>query len=153
MVDSTEPIFSTAEACRIIGIEPPRILEVVVREFLPCIPTGRSGVARRLGRHDLLTLMIYRREFFEDGSTRQRAGELACAVSTAAREHPGAQEIAFLDFEAGSGIAVPADDVPDRSQWDKPFPNADIRKVTTFRVGKMRCLIDQYLAVDGYTPS
>ena len=73
------------------------------------------------------------------------AGALACEVARCAREHPQARAISVVWSYFGSFTAHPAETVPVASDWDRVvFSGTDIRKVTTFRIGKLRELNAHY---------
>lgn len=151
------PEVTTALACQIVRLDRARFSEAVAGGYLPCVPETIAGRARRFKPDDLLSLWYFR-ELVEDGYTRERAGKIACAVAEAARQNPEAPAISYVEDYFNEANAVPADQVPDHSEWDTTFfLLTDIRKVTTFRVSKARKLIAHYtakeIAVSGHERS
>jgi hypothetical protein len=143
-------ILTTAAACRVARIDKQRFNEHVAAGRFPCAPQTVPGRARLFDPDDMLALWLFR-DLMDDGTDAAHAGRIACAVSAAARLYPEAPAISYVqDFFAGiagntDGIAVPADQVPDPADWDAVlFNSTDIRKVTTFRIGKLRKIIAHY---------
>jgi hypothetical protein len=107
---------------------------------------NRCGPRPPVDPDDKIALWLFR-ELMDDGFNAQRAGAIACAVGQAARENPDARAISYVqDYFPGRGYAYPADRVPEVAKWDEVvFPaGSDIRKVTTFRIGKLREMIAHY---------
>jgi hypothetical protein len=74
---------------------------------------------------------------------------MACDVAEAARRHPDATAITFVEdyFYPRGGTAYPADVVPSPSEWDKKLlDGTNIRKATIFNVGYTRLLIAERTA-------
>jgi hypothetical protein len=154
---SDAPIkLATARACRVARIKPEHLNEAISEGVFTCAPATVPGRQRYFDPHDMLSLWLYR-ELLEDGMRKAAAGRIACAVAQAARENPEARAIAYAqdyfgregasegDGPFNGGRAFPADDVPAHGEWDTTrFSGTDIRKVTTFRIGKMRELIAHY---------
>lgn len=139
------PKVTTALACRIVRLDRARFNEAVSGGFLRCVPETIRGRSRYFLPDDLLALWYFR-ELVEDGYTREKAGQIACAVADAARRNPNEPAISYVEsYFLGDGDAFPAGNVPDHSKWDThSFGGTDIRKVTTFRVSKARELIEHY---------
>lgn len=140
--------LTTALACRVTRLDRDRFTEAVAGGYLTCVPDTIPGRARLFFPDDLLALWYFR-ELVEDGYTRESAGRISCAIADAARLHPEASAISYVEdyFGPRSGKAFPSDQVPDHSQWDHVlFSGTDIRKTTTFRVSKARALIAHYTA-------
>jgi hypothetical protein len=93
----------------------------------------------------MIALWLFR-ELIDDGFEARRAGVVACEVAQAARLNPDARAISYVqDYFGARGHAFPAEQVPEQSKWDEVFfSGTDIRKVTTFRIGKMREMIAHY---------
>lgn len=140
--------LTTALACRVARLDRDRFNEAVAAGYFNCAPATVAGRARHFDPNDMIALYLYR-ELTEDGYSREHAGRVACAVSEAARSNPDEAAISYVEtyFGPNAGRALPAGAVPDHSKWDTvSFSGMDIRKVTTFRIGKMRELIAHYTA-------
>lgn len=139
------PKLTTTAACRVAKIDRDRFNEHVAAGRFPCAPDTIPGRARLFDPDDMIALWLFR-ESMDDGLDAVRAGRIACAVAEVARNNPDARSISYVqDYFGDRGHAFPADDVPDHSQWDSVlFSGSDIRKVTTYRIGKLRELIAHY---------
>lgn len=137
--------LTTPAACRVARIDRDRFNEHVAAGRFPCAPETVPGRVRLFDPDDMLALYLFR-ELMEDGFDAAHAGSMACAVATAARVNPEAKAISYVQHYSGDrGTAVVPESVPDSSEWDQVvFSGRDIRKVTTFRIGKMRDLIAHY---------
>ncbi len=144
--------LTTALACRVARLDRDRFNEAVAAGLFTCAPATVAGRARLFGPTDMIALYLYR-ELLEDGYTRERAGRMACSVGEAAKQYPDATAISFVEtYLQNHGQAFPSSDVPAPDQWDTTlFSGTDIRKVTTFRIGKMRNLIAHYTAEETST--
>ena len=139
--------LTTAAACRVAGIDRDRFNEHVAAGRFPCAPSTIPGRTRLFNAEDMIALRIFREEM-DEGRDAISAGLIACAVANAARQHPEARTISFVQsyFDKMGGHAFPADQVPGAAEWDNViFSGTDIRKVTTYRIGKMRELIAHYI--------
>jgi len=139
--------LTTAVACRVARLNRDRFNEHVASGAFGCAPATIPGRARLFGPDDMIALWLFR-ELMEEGFNAARAGTIACAVGEAARANPEARSISYVqDYFNGHGSAFPADDVPAHAKWDEVlFSGTDIRKVTTFRIGKLREMIAHYSA-------
>jgi hypothetical protein len=139
------PKLTTTAACRVARLDRDRFNEHVAAGRFPCAPDTVPGRARAFDPDYMLALWYFR-ELMDDGFDAGRAGHIACAIADVARAHPEATAISYVqDYFGERGHAVPADQVPPHSEWDqKGFGVTDIRKVTTYRIGKARQLIAQY---------
>lgn len=140
------PKLTTTAACRVARIDRDRFNEHVAAGRFPCAPQTVPGRARFFDPNDMIALWLFR-ELMDDGFDAAHAGHIACEVATAARAYPDERAIAYVEgyFSPSTGTAVPAANVPDPSQWDSTtFSGTDIRKVTIFRIGKLRQLIAHY---------
>lgn len=140
------PKLTIKAACRVARIDRDRFNEHVAAGRFPCAPETVPGRARLFDPDDMIALWLFR-ELMEDGFDASRAGAIACAVANAARQNPTARAIAFVQdyFTPPGGRAYPSDQVPAAAEWDKvTFGGTDIRKVTTFRIGKLREMIAHY---------
>lgn len=139
------PKLTTAAACRVARLNRDRFNEHVAAGAFNCAPKTVPGRSRFFDPDDMLTLWLFR-ELMDDGFDARFAGAIACSVGEAARQHPEARSISYAqDYFGSRGHAFPADQVPDHSKWDEVvFSGSDIRKVTTFRVGKLREMIAHY---------
>ncbi|MBP7334935.1 hypothetical protein [Niveispirillum sp.] len=140
------PKLTTVAACRVARIDRDRFNEHVAAGRFTCAPNTIPGRARLFDPNDMIGLWLFR-ELMDDGFEAARAGRIACEVADAARRHPETRAISYVEdyFVPPSGSAFPADQVPAASEWHKvTFSGTDIRKVTTFNVGKLRELIAHY---------
>lgn len=138
-----KPKLTTAAACRVARIDRDRFNEHVAADRFGCAPDTIPGRTRLFDQDDMIALWLFREEM-EEGRDAITAGLIACAVANAARQHPEARAISYVRdyFGPSRGHAFPADDVPAHSEWDEVlFSGTDIRKVTTYRIGKLRDLI------------
>jgi hypothetical protein len=142
------PKLETARACRVVRLDRDILNEAISSGVLPCVPRVEPGRPRYYDPDDMLALWLYR-ELRDDGVEKATAGEIACAVADAARQYPDARAISYVQdyfqraIGSNGGSAYPADAVPAHSEWDEVlFSGTDVRKVTTFRIGKMRELIE-----------
>jgi hypothetical protein len=137
------PKLTTTLACRVARIDRDRFNEAVASGHFNCAPETTPGRARIFHPEDMIALWLYR-ELLDDGYRKDFAGQMACAVSSAARRNPNAPTITFLQgyFGPGVGEAVTADRVPNAETWSQAnFDGTDIRKTTTFNIQKLRELI------------
>lgn len=137
--------LTTAAACRVARIDRDRFNEHVAAGRFRCAPATIPGRARLFDPHDMVALWLFR-ELMEDGIDATRAGRIACAVAAAARQHPDAPAISYVEAcsDRHVGTAVPADRVPVSGKWPETIfggSGADIRKVTTFNIAKVRALL------------
>ncbi|WP_297778973.1 hypothetical protein [uncultured Roseovarius sp.] len=141
-MNTIPPKLTTALACRVARLDRDRFNEAVASGVFTCAPETIAGRARVFDPDDMVALFLYR-ELIEDGYSKTRAGKVACAVGQAARKYPDAKAISYVeDYFKGFGQAFPADRIPSFEEWDSTtFSGTDIRKVTTFRIGKMRDII------------
>lgn len=144
------PKLTTAVACRVARINRDRFNEHVAAGAFGCAPATVPGRARLFDPDDMVALWLFR-ELMDEGFNAARAGSIACEVGEAARQNPDARAISYVQDYFGNGergFAYPADAVPDHTEWDAVlFPaGSDIRKVTTFRIGKLREMIAHYTA-------
>lgn len=140
------PKLTTAAACRIARIDRDRFNEHVAAGRYRCAPDTIPGRARLFDPDDMISLWLFR-ELMDDGFDVSTAGKIACAVGKAARRNPEANAISYVQdyFTPPGGTALPADQVPAPSEWHRVmFGGTDIRKVTTFRIGKLREMIAHY---------
>lgn len=136
------PRLTTKAACRVARIDRDRFNEHSAAGRFPCAPATVPGRARLFDPDDMIALWLFR-ELMEDGYDAATAGAIGCAVALSARQNPQARTISFVqDYFGNRGFACPSDVVPDPTEWDTVyFSGTDIRKVTTFRIGKLRELI------------
>lgn len=138
------PKLTTVAACRVAGIDRNRFNEHVAANNFTCAPPTTSGRARLFDPDDMIALRLFN-DLMKDGFTPKRAGEIACEVAQAAKLSPEASTISYVESFFRGGSAHPSDSVPNSSEWDKVlFSGTDIRKVTTFRIGKLREIIAHY---------
>lgn len=141
------PKLTTTAACRVARINRDRFNEHVAAGHYPCAPKTTPGRARLFDPDDMIGLWLFR-ELMDDGLGAKSAGEIACAVAMVARLNPEARAISYVqDYFGDRGFAYPADDVPHHSEWDTNNfcpGGTDARKVTTFRIGKLREMIAHF---------
>ena len=147
----TEIRLSTSKACRVAGINKDRFNEYVAAGHYPCAPSTIPGRARLFNPDDMLTLFLFKR-LIDDGATVQAAGRIACEIGVIAKIYPAERAISYVETYIGSATAVLPRDVPSPETWDEVlFSGVDIRKVTTFRIGKERDLVAHYTAEETAT--
>lgn len=136
------PKLTTTVACRVARIDRDRFNEHVAAGRYDCAPDTIPGRSRYFDPDDMIALWIFREQLDERMDASQ-AGKIACEVARVARLHPDARAISYVqDYFGTRGHAFPADAVPPHSDWDNTtFSGSDIRKVTTWRIGKLRELI------------
>lgn len=144
------PKLTTAAACRVARIDRDRFNEHVAAGRFGCAPATVPGRARLFDPDDMIALWLFR-EGMEDGLDASTAGYIACTVADAARQNPNARTISYVeDYFRGTGNssrgrAFPSEQVPSPQEWDSVlFSGTDIRKVTTFRIGKIRDMVAHY---------
>lgn len=138
--------LTTTAACRVARIDRDRFNEAVAAGIFPCAPRTVPGRARLFDPDDMIALWLFR-ELLDDGFNKERAGIIACSVAKAVRDNPEATAISYVQsyFVPDPGDALPADQVPPYQEWEKDtFNSTEIRKVTTYRIGKMREMIAHY---------
>lgn len=139
------PKLTTKAACRVARIDRDRFNEHVAAGRFKCAPNTVPGRARLFDPDDMIALWLFR-ELMDDGFDAGIAGVIACAVAEAARQNPEARAVSYAqDYFGFGGDAFPANAVPDHSKWDEVLLSGrDIRKVTTFRISKLREMIAHY---------
>lgn len=140
-----KPKLTTKAACRVARYDRATLNEDISLGRFKCAPETIPGRARLFDPDDMIALFLYR-EMIDDGFTKDRAGRVSCSVASCAREYPEATAITYVeDYFVGSGSAFPADRVPAHNSWDEvSFNGTDIRRATTFRIGKLRQMIAHY---------
>jgi len=138
------PKLTTQAACRVAGLHRDRFNEHVAAGHFTCAPPTTPGRARLFEPDDVLALRLFR-DLLDDGFNAATAGRIACEIATAAKLHPNEPTISYVQNYFSGGSAHPSSIVPAASEWDKVvFSGTDIRKVTTFRIGKLREMIERY---------
>ncbi|MFG1345244.1 hypothetical protein V5F59_10150 [Xanthobacter autotrophicus DSM 431] len=141
---SALPKLTTKAAARVASIDRDRLNEHIAAGRFNCAPETVPGRARLFDPDDMIALWLFR-ELMDDGMDASRAGRIACSVANAARHAPEAPAISYVESYTGVASAISADSVPSPSEWDTfVFNGVDIRKVTTFRISKVRELIAHY---------
>lgn len=141
---SIRPKLTTVAACRVAGLDRDRFNEHVASGAYTCAPATTPGRARLFDPDDMVALFLFR-SLMDDGFNAKRAGEIACTVALAARIHPEERSISYVESYFPGGHAFPSAQVPNAENWDTTlFSGTDIRKVTTFRIGKLREMIAHY---------
>ena len=142
------PKLPTKAACRVARMDRDRFNEHIAAGFFNCAPETVPGRARLFDPDDMIALCLFR-ELMDDGLDAKRSGKIACAVSRAAREHPTAPAISYVQdyFIGNTAVAMPSDEVPPASEWATNLfmpGGTDARKVTTFNIAKLRKMIAHY---------
>lgn len=142
------PKLTTKAACHVAKIDRDRLNEHIAAGAYNCAPATVPGRARLFDPDDMIGLCLFR-ELMDDGLDARHAGNIACAVSRAARENPGAPAISYVQdyFIGDTALAMPFDEVPPASEWVTNLfmpGGTDARKVTTFNIAKLRKLIAHY---------
>ncbi len=144
--------LSTKAACRVARMDRDRLNEHISDGRFACAPETVPGRARHFDPDDILALWYFR-ELMDDGLDAKNAGRMACEIARVAGEHPEERVICYVQtFFGARGTAMLPQDVPPVTDWDSEKGlvgfghQTDIRKVTTFRVGKTRELIAHYTA-------
>jgi hypothetical protein len=142
---TVQPKLTTVAACRVAGLDRDRFNEHVASGAFGCAPKTVPGRARLFEPEDMVALRLFR-ELLDDGLNAKKAGDIACSVALVAKLHPDEPSISYVEnYFSGGGAAFPASQVPEASKWDEVlFSGTDIRKVTTFRISKLRELIAHY---------
>jgi len=139
-----QPKLTTQAACRVARLHRDRFNEHVAAGHFGCAPATVPGRARLFDPDDMIALWLFR-ELMDDGFDARHAGTIACAVAECARFYPEAAAISYVQSYFSGGTAHPASAVPASDEWDEVlFSGTDIRKVTTFRIGKLREMIAHY---------
>lgn len=139
-----KPRLTTKAACRVVGIDPSRFNEHVAAGNYPCAPATVPGRARLFDPDDMIGLYLFK-EFLSEGTDAKQAGALACEIAHCARFNPEEPTIALVYSYFPRPTAHPGSKVPDPSTWDDVlFSGLDIRKVLTYRIGKLRKMIAHY---------
>lgn len=141
------PLLTTVHACRVARMDRDRLNEMIAGGIYLCAPTTTAGRARLFDPDDMIALYLFR-ELMDDGMKNEKAAKVACAVAGAARANPDAKSITYVEtYFEGHGDAYPTSRLPDPDEWEEvTFSGTDIRKTTTFNIGKMRKLIAHYTA-------
>jgi hypothetical protein len=147
---TTRPKLTTLLACEVAGINRDRFNEHVAAGYFPCAPQTVPGRARTFDPDDMLGLRLFA-DLIKDGFEPRAAGPIACEVAQVARHNPDAPVICYVQTFFSGGTACLPSEVPAPEKWDSEGfgtgrVRPDIRKVTTFRVGKLRELNAHYTA-------
>lgn len=136
--------LTTKAACRVVGLDRDRFNEHVAAGNYTCAPKTVPGRARLFDPDDMIALWLFK-EFLDEGTDAETAGELACEIAHCARFNPDEPAIALVYSYFSKPHAFPSSAVPDPSTWDEVlFSGTDIRKVLTYRIGKLRKMIAHY---------
>ncbi|BBC74405.1 conserved hypothetical protein [Altererythrobacter sp. B11] len=140
--------LATKIACRVVGLDRDRFNEHVAAGNFPCAPETIPGRARYFDPDDMIGLWLFK-EFLDEGVDAPVAGRMACEIMRCARQHPDAPTISLVYHYFPSFEAVPSTVVPEPSSWDEALLSGrDIRKVLTYRVSKLRQMIDHHTKVE-----
>ena len=138
------PKLTTKAACRVARIDRDRFNEYVADKAFNCAPDTIPGRARLFDPDDMLALCLFR-ELMDDSYSPKRAGQIACTVAEVARECPDERVMAYVEPYVGTGSAVAYSRLLALGDLDElVISGSDIRKVTVFRVGKLRDMIAHY---------
>ena len=138
------PKLTTKAACRVARLDRDRFNEHIASGAFTCAPDTVPGRARLFDPDDMIALFLFR-EFLDEGIDAKNAGKLACEIAQCARFNPEEPAISLVYSYFHTPQAWPASQVPDASTWDEVlFSGTDIRKVLTYRIGKLRKMIAHY---------
>lgn len=137
--------MTTIVACKVAGLKRDSFNKFVANGYLECVPSGSVGRTRMFTHDDVLVLRLFR-DLMDEGMTAERAGPIACAVALTANsdEHRDEPVIAYVHTYMGGGLAMAPSQVPAFKDWGEPLNGSDIRKVSLFRIDKLRALIEDY---------
>jgi len=139
-----KPKLTPIAACRVAKIDRDRLNEDIAAGFFCCAPSTTPGRARLFDPDDMIALVLYRQNQL-DGMSRKVAGRIACEVASAARLHPNAATITFVETyfdEQGDGYAAPTSEVLSTDKWQTHDVNGtNVRKTTTFNIAYLRRMI------------
>lgn len=139
-----KPKLTTKAACRVAGIDRDRFNEYVADKAYNCAPDTIPGRARLFDPDDMLALRLFR-DLMDDSYSPKRAGQIACTVAETARDCPDERIIAYVETYVGANSAVPYSRFLEFGDFDElKVSGSDIRKVTLFRVGKLRDMNAHY---------
>lgn len=142
------PRLTTKAACRVARLHPDRLNEYIAAGIYACAPATVPGRARMFDPDDLVGLWLFR-ELMGDGHSPAKAARVACVVAEAGRKAPTAPAISCVENYFDDVSAMPSSEVEDPETWEFSLHgDADIRKVTTFNVGKIRRMIAHYTEVE-----
>lgn len=138
------PKLTTKAACRVVGLDRDRFNEHVASGAYACAPNTVPGRARLFDPDDMIGLWLFK-EFLDEGTDAKRAGSLACEIALCAKTNPEASAISVVYTYFPGFHAYPSESVPDVSEWETVLMSGtDIRKVLTYRIGKLRKMIAHY---------
>lgn len=133
--------LTTKAACRVVGVDRDRFNEHVAAGNFPCAPATIPGRARLFDPDDMIALYLFK-EFLDEGADAKSAGALACEIANCARFNPDERAISLVYTYFSRPHAMPSTQAPDPSTWDEVLiGGTDIRKVLTYRIGKLREMI------------
>lgn len=139
-----KPRLTTKAACRVVGLDRDRFNEHVAAGNFQCAPATIPGRARLFDPDDMIGLWLFK-EFLDEGTDAKTAGVLACEIAQCAKFNPDEPAISLVYSYFSTAHAFPAPTVPEPAKWDEVlFSGTDIRKVLTYRIGKLRQMIAHY---------
>ena len=138
------PKLTTRAACRVARLHPDRLNEYIAAGTYRCAPPTVAGRARVFEPDDMIGLWLFR-ELMQDGHSPVKAARIACVVMEASRCWPKEPAMSCVENYFDDVTAMPASQVPDPETWEAVLSgDADIRKVTTFNIAKIRRMIAHY---------
>ncbi len=81
------PLFKTALACKVVGLDRLRFNDAVASRLYSCAPPTAKGSSRLFDADAMIPLFLFAR-LTDFGITASRAGEMACEVAVTLRERP-----------------------------------------------------------------
>ncbi|MEA3540537.1 MAG: hypothetical protein U9R77_00270 [Pseudomonadota bacterium] len=146
-----KPRLTTKAACRIVGLDRDRFNEHVAAGNFQCAPATVPGRARLFDPDDMIALYLFK-EFLDEGTDAKTAGAMACEIALCAKLNPDEPTISLVYTYFTRFTAYPTSAVPTPDQWDTVLlSGTDIRKVLTYRIGKLRQMIAHYTEVERNT--
>jgi hypothetical protein len=140
------PKLTTKQACRVARLHPDRINEYIAAGTYTCAPKTVAGRVRIFEPDDMIGLWLFR-ELTQDGHSPTKAARIACVVMEASRCWPNEAVMSCVENYFDDVTAMPHSEIPDPTTWETTLSgDADIRKVTSFNVGKIRRMIAHYTA-------
>ena len=139
------PQLTTRAACRVAKLHPDRLNEYIAAGTYSCAPQTVAGRARVFEPDDMIGLWLFRELMQEGGHSPVKAARIACVVMEACRCWPDEPAMSCVENYFDDVTAMPPSKVPDPETWETVLSgDADIRKVTTFNIAKIRRMIAHY---------
>lgn len=82
---SNAPLFKTALACKVVGLDRLRFNDAVANNIYPCAPATAKGSSRLFDEDAMIPLFLFAR-LTDFGITAARAGAMACEVASTLKQ-------------------------------------------------------------------